>query len=155
MTRTGTPCSLSVTSDLLLPLLVVVDERAGGVQDRLRAAVVLRQRDDAGVREVALEVEDVLDVRTPPLVNRLVRVADHAEVRVIDGQALGDLVLGEVGVLVLVDQHVLEAGVEFGAEFLVVLEGHRGEVEQVVEVHRVGAGGAASRSRGRPSRRSA
>ena len=67
---------------LRLALLVVGDQAAGGAQDRLGAAVVLRQRQDAGVGEVALEIEDIADVGAAQFVNRLVRIADDAQVRV-------------------------------------------------------------------------
>ena len=107
------------------------------MQDRLRAAVIPRQRDDAGAGEVALEVEDVLDVGAAPLVDGLIGVADHAQVVVIDRQPPGDLVLRGVGVLVLVDEDVAEAGIELGPQLRVVAKGEGRQVEQVVEVHGV------------------
>ena len=48
---------------LRLALGVLLDERVGGAQDRVRRAVVLLQRDDLRAREVLLELEDVADVR--------------------------------------------------------------------------------------------
>jgi len=87
---------------------------------------------------VRLELEDVPHVRGAEPVDGLVGVADHRDVAVLCGQQADDLVLGEVGVLVLVDEHVAKA-------LPVVLEhvGARPEEphgvgEQVVEVHRVG-----------------
>ncbi len=53
-----------------------------------------------------LELEDVADVGAPEGVDRLVRVADHAEIPVLLGQELQQPVLGMVRVLVLVDQDV-------------------------------------------------
>ena len=58
---------------------------------------------------VALEVEDVAQVRAAPRVDRLVRIADHAQVAVLAGELAHQLVLHAVRVLVLVDEHVLEA----------------------------------------------
>ena len=64
---------------------------------------------------VVLEVEDVAQVRAAPGVDRLVGVADHAEVAVLPGELAHQLVLHAVRVLVLVDEHVLEAAAGSGA----------------------------------------
>ncbi len=68
-----------------LTLAVVTDQATGDVQDRLGAAVIALERDDAGIGEILLEVENISDVRAPPGIDRLVRVAYHAEVRVVHG----------------------------------------------------------------------
>ena len=80
-----------------------------GIEDVLRRAVVLLEQDDARAREVALEVEDVADVGGAPRVDRLVGVADDADVAVAGGEQLRQLVLGDVRVLELVDEDVLVA----------------------------------------------
>ena len=110
----------------------------GCPEDALGAAEVLGELDDAGAGVVALEVEDVADVRAAPAVDRLVGVADDAEVGEVDRHAAGDAVLGLVGVLVLVDEDVAEAGVEFGAQLAVVAHREGGHQQQVVEVEGVG-----------------
>ena len=51
-------------------------------QDRAGRAVVLLQHDDLEVGKVVLEVEDVPDVGRPPGIDRLVLVADDAQVAV-------------------------------------------------------------------------
>ena len=56
----------------------------------------------------------------------------------IHRQAAGDGVLGGVGVLVLVDEHEAEAGVELGPQLRVVLEGQGRPEQQVVEIEGVG-----------------
>ena len=61
---------------LLLALAVVLDHRVRGVQDRVRRAVVLLERDHARRREVALELEDVADVGAPEAIDRLIWVPD-------------------------------------------------------------------------------
>ena len=71
---------------LLGPQLLVgcgpcsADDGVGRVEDQLRGAVVLLELDDRGVRLVALEVEDVAQVGAAPRVDRLVVVADDAQV---------------------------------------------------------------------------
>ena len=65
---------------LALARLVVLHHRAGGRQNVLGGAVVLLQPDGLGVRKVALEIQDVADVRAAPAIDRLVLVAHHADV---------------------------------------------------------------------------
>ena len=74
--------AFSVQSFLSLRARVARDDRVGGVEDQLRRAVVLLELDHRGVRPVALEVEDVAQVRAAPRVDRLVVVADDAQVAV-------------------------------------------------------------------------
>ncbi len=69
---------------------------------------------------------------------RLVGVADDADVAVAVGEEEHDLVLGLVGVLVLVDEDVLEALAVVLEHVGVLAEQLHGVGEQVVEVHRAG-----------------
>jgi hypothetical protein len=69
---------------------------------------------DLGAREVALEAQDVVDLGPAPAIDRLVVVAHAADVLAALGQQPQPQVLGDVGVLVLVDHHVLEAPLEVG-----------------------------------------
>ena len=93
---------------LRLPLRVVLDHRVRGSEDRVRRAIVLLEGHDLGAGEVALELEDVADVRSAKRVDRLIRVADDEEVAVLLGEQLEQAVLRMVGVLVLVDEDVPE-----------------------------------------------
>ena len=88
---------------LFQALPVGSDDVLGGLEDRLGGAVVLFERDLLGVVEVLLETEDVADVSISPRVDGLVGVSYDAEVAVLSRELLGDLVLGDVGVLELVD----------------------------------------------------
>ena len=60
---------------------VAGDDRVGGRQDRLRRAVVLLEQDRLRVGIVLLEVEDVADRRAAEGIDRLVGVADDAQLR--------------------------------------------------------------------------
>ncbi len=118
---------------------VVGDHGVGGVEDRLRAAVVLVEDDRRDtIRKGVLELHDVAQVGTPEAVDRLVAVADHGDVAVAAGEQQDELVLGDVGVLVLVDEHVLEALAVGLEDVRVLAEQGDGVDEQVVEVHRPG-----------------
>ncbi len=135
--RTAFPVGEEV---LVLAVVVVRDHRRGAGKDRLGRAVVLFELDDGRVGVVLLEVEDVADVRAPPCVDRLVGIADDAEIAVARRELADQPVLHAVRVLVFVDEHV-------GVLTAVVLEHprmrseeFRGEQQQVSEVERLGVG---------------
>ena len=97
-------------------------------------AIVPLQPDHLGAGEVALEAQDVVDLRAPPAVDRLVVVADAADVAPSLRQQPQPQVLGDVGVLVLVHQDVAEPPLEVGQHVGVL--GKKGQVvqQQVAEV---------------------
>ena len=80
------------------------DRLHGGGQDRRRRAVVAGQPDQPGVGEVLREAQEEADVGAAERVDRLVRVADRAEVAVGRAEQPQQLVLHRVDVLVLVDE---------------------------------------------------
>ena len=96
------------------PALVVGDEVGRRRQDMARRAVVALQPDDDGAGEILLEAQDVVDLGAAPAIDRLVVVADAAQVRLLAGRCLGEQaqpeILRDVGVLVLVDEHVTGSG---------------------------------------------
>ena len=122
---------------LLLALAVVLDDRVGRVEDAVRRAVVLLQRDHGRPGEVALELEDVADVRAAEAVDALVRVADHHEIPVLTGHQLEQDVLRVVRVLVLVHEDVAERLRPALTRLGEALQHVDGQHEQVVEVDRV------------------
>ena len=122
---------------LVLPLRVVCDQLRRGLEDRPARTVVLLQADDGGVWVVGLELEDVSYVRPSPGVNALVRVAGDADVLVLDGYAVGQDVLGVVGVLILVDEDVLVTPPQHLADVRPVAKQKRHSHQKVVEVQRV------------------
>ena len=141
---------------LLLAALVVLDDRVGSGEDRLGGAVVLLQQDRGRVGEVLLEVEDVADVGAAEGVDRLVGVTDHHQLgrlgpRGLVGVGVGQRgvvhpvgtelvdqgVLGVVGVLVFVDQHVPEPAPVDLPHLGVGPEELDGRHDQVVEVEGV------------------
>ena len=95
--------------DLGVPLAIEGDQPVGPGDDLAGRAVVVLQADDLGVGPVALEVQNVRHFGAPPAIDRLVVVAHDAQVAMPGGQGLDDAILAAVGVLVLVDQEVIEA----------------------------------------------
>ena len=72
---------------LAQPALVGGDQARGGAEDVAGGAVVALQPDDLGAREVALEAQDVVHLGAAPAVDRLVVVADAADVAGAPGPA--------------------------------------------------------------------
>ena len=83
---------------------------------------------------MALEVEDVAGLGAAPAVDRLVVVADHAEVAPPAGQPPHQGKLRGVGVLVLIDHDVAEALLVFLLDLGEVIEKPDHQHDQVVEV---------------------
>ena len=81
------------------PALIVGDEMRGGGEDVGGRAVVALQPDDRGAGEILLEAQDVVDLGAAPAVDRLVVVADAADVDcgVARGAALAPRLEGRVG----------------------------------------------------------
>ena len=119
---------------LLLARGVVAHDVVGRVEDPLGGPVVLLQLHDRRVRVVPLEVEDVADVRAAPREDRLVVVADHAEVLLEAREVTQEHVLRAVRVLVLVDQDVVIAVLPLFEGPVARLEQPAGKDEQIVEV---------------------
>ena len=86
--------------------------------------------------KVLLEVEDVAQVGAAPLVDRLIGIADDAEVAVDLGEPADQQVLRPVGVLVLVDHHEAELLGVLRPDRRRLLEQVDGLQQQVVEVER-------------------
>ena len=100
-------------------------------------AVVLLQPDHPGALEVALEAQDVAHLGPAPAIDRLVVVAHAADVAVLGGEQAQPQVLGDIGVLVLIDQDVFEPLLVVGEHVRVVLEDLHHMQQQVAEIDRV------------------
>ena len=124
----------------------------GDAEDVLRAAVIPLELDDPAAGIIALELEDVRQVGPAPAVDRLVGVAGDAEVGMVDREGPDDGVLGEVRVLVFVDQDVAEAAVEAGADVAVVLEDRHDVAPAGRRNRRPRSRAASLRKRRRPGR---
>ena len=89
---------------LPLPIHVLRDHAIRGVQDALARTVVSFEPHDSSSGERLLEVENVLDIRASPTVDRLVVVPDDHEVVMRSSHQLDEAKLSPVRVLVLVDE---------------------------------------------------
>src|SRR4029077_7357102 len=68
------------------PPTVLRDHSRGCAEDMRSRAVVLLEPSNRGTREIGLEPQDVTDLGTTPAVDRLVIVADAAQVAALLGQ---------------------------------------------------------------------
>ena len=97
------------------PAAIVGDEAGGGGEDVRGRAVILLEPDDLRAGEILLEAQDVGDLGAAPGIDRLVVVADAADVLALLGEQPEPEILGLVGVLIFVDEDIFEA-------LLIVLE---------------------------------
>src|SRR5262249_18258123 len=104
--------------------------------DILGAAIISLEGNHATAGKVALELEDVCQVCPAPSVNRLIGIAGDAKIGMLSRERANDRVLGEVGVLILIDRYVFEATVEFGAHVFVFLEDRHYVDQQIVKIDR-------------------
>ena len=110
----------------------------GGIEDQLSAPIVLLELDHGRVGVVALEVEDVAKVGAPPGIDRLVVVANDAQVAVPLGKRAHPQVLGPIGVLILVNVEVPPAILVARQDLRRPFEQVNGLQQKVVEVERIG-----------------
>ena len=93
--------------------------------------------DDLGFREVLFEFQDVANLGAAPGVDRLVLIADGADIVARAGQKPHQLVLRTIRILVFIDEEILKASVVIVAHFPGTLQKADRFEQQVVEVHRV------------------
>jgi hypothetical protein len=91
------------------PAAILGDDAGGGGEDVRGGAVILLQPDDLGAGEILFEAQDVGDLGAAPGIDRLVVVADAADVLALLGEQAEPEILGLVGVLIFVDQDIFEA----------------------------------------------
>ena len=114
---------------------IVLDDRIGRVDDRLRRAVVLLQLEDLRVGVVVAEGEDILDLGAAERIDALGVVAHDADARVAQRQTPYDHILRIVGILILVNQNILEQILIARQHVGTVPQQDIGLQQQVVEVH--------------------
>src|SRR5690606_39739690 len=93
------------------------------------------EADDAGAREVALEVRQVLDARAAPAIDRLIVVADDERHDGVAGEQAQPAVLDRVRVLELVDEELPEAGAVLLEKLAMVAQELEAPQQQLAEIH--------------------
>ena len=121
-----------------LALRVVRYHCACAFQNHLRGAIVLFEPNRPASGEVLFELENVLDVRAAPTIDRLILVADHANISIGTCQQFHQFVLWTVRILVLIDQNIFVTAVVLFSGFARRLEQPHCFKQEIVEVERVG-----------------
>ena len=116
------------------PLVVVLDEPDRALDDRARTAVVDLEIDPPQTGQERLEPEDPTDIGQPPAVDRLVVVADEADVVRRGRQQQREVELQPVDVLRLVDQQRRRPRPPAGEQHRIGRETPDSPDHQVVEV---------------------
>ena len=120
-----------------LPLITPY-QRVGSLHDELCAPVVLLKLEEPGVGVLVLEVEDIVDIRTPEGIDALGIVTHNAHLLTLLCELIDDGLLGKVSVLILVNEHEMELLNVFPPDILMVLEQHPRLHQQIIEVHCIG-----------------
>ncbi len=129
---------VAVGHDVLLEQRrVSLYQMSGDVEDLPRAPLVEIEHDAAGGRKVLQESLEDPAVRSGPRKDRLLVVTDHEEVATLADQVLHDSVLGEVEILELVHQQVVESTPLVGPDIGALAQEPFGEGNEIVEIHQV------------------
>src|SRR5260370_30667435 len=96
-------------------LRIIGYDGSSGIENLLRGTVVAFEFDDAGGGEVARKAHEDGNVGAAPAVDRLVFVADDADVLLWTGEEAQELVLPGVGVLIWIAGGAFAAGRPFFA----------------------------------------
>ena len=91
-----------------LAVEAVLDNEVGGVQNGLCRTIILLQNDNLCLRIIALESQNVAHIRAAPAVNRLVGVANHADILIFFGKLPRQNVLRKIRVLIFINQNVFK-----------------------------------------------
>ncbi len=114
---------------------VLFYQAVGGTHDGLCGAVVLFQFEDFRVRIQFCEVQYIVNVGSPERIYALCVIPHHTHMPVLLGELQHDAVLGEIGVLVLVYQQVVELFLITRQRLRMVAEQQERIDQQIVEIH--------------------
>ena len=119
------------------PRAVGGDQAGRRAQNGRRGAVIAFEPDDLGAGKIAFEAQDVFHFRAAPAIDRLVVVADHADILVGARQQPQPQILRDIGVLIFVHQHVAEAVLVIVEDFAVAAQDRDRLQQQIAEIGRV------------------
>ena len=116
---------------LAKPPAVLRDQSRGGAENMRGRTIILLEPDYRRAGKFLFEAQDVGDFGPSPGIDRLVVVADAAQVAAGFGEQLQPLILDRVGVLIFVDEDVTET-LAIAFEHVGMLAEDRQHVEQQV-----------------------
>ena len=116
---------------------IVGDQSRSDGKDVPRRSIVSLEPDHLRAGKILLEAQDVFDVRAAPGVDRLIVVADTAQIAVGLSEQPEKQILDDVRVLILVDQDVAEAPAECGEHVGVFAQQTQRLEQEIAEIHRI------------------
>ena len=119
---------------LAQPPLVAGDQPRRGAEDMRGRAIVLLQPHHMRAGKVAFESQDVADLGPAPAIDGLVVITHAAQVPVPLGQQPQPQILGDVGVLVFVDEDIAETLLPLPQHVRMRLEDGDAVKQQVAEI---------------------
>ena len=87
-------------------ILVMGDEAGGDGENMGAGAIVAFEADDLRAGKIMLEAQDIVDIGAAPAVDRLVVVADAAEIAARLREKAQPEILNDIGVLIFVDENI-------------------------------------------------
>ena len=117
---------------------VLPDQAVGRIDDILGRTVVPLQLEDLATRIELLELKDIVDIGSAERIDTLCVVAHHTQVTAPFAQTFHNQMLGEVGILILVHQYILEIIAIFFQHVRMIPEQQVRLQQQVIEIHRSG-----------------
>ena len=76
-----------------------------------------------------------MHIGSPPAIDRLVSISDHADILKAGSQELDQLILGMVCILILVNMDVLVTLLVVGQDVRILIKKAQGQHNQVVKIH--------------------
>src|SRR3954451_6157780 len=97
-------------------------------------AVIALEPDHLRAGKILLKAQDVVDIGAAPAVDRLIIIADAADVTASLGQELQPKILDRVRILVFVDQDIAEAPLVIGEHIGVLAEQPHAFEQEVAKI---------------------
>ena len=97
----------------------------------LRRPVILFKANNLGTGKVFLKPQNISDLSPAPAIDRLVVIADATDIVAALSQQTQPKILGDVRILIFVDQHIVELAL-IVSEYIGVIEKQRHTVKQKI-----------------------
>ena len=88
--------------------LVVTYHMIGRIQNTLGRTIVFLQLNHTGLRIILFKTQNIADIGTTPLINRLVVVPYYTQILIFLCQQFDQYILCHIGILILVHQNIAE-----------------------------------------------
>ena len=89
---------------------ILGDQARGGTKNIRRGAIVTFKTDHTSAGKILFKAQNVINLSAAPTIDRLIIITHAADVLVALGEQPQPEILGHVGILIFIDQHIFEAG---------------------------------------------